>query len=392
MTADRRYVPFNRPWASGDELGHIERAIAGGHLSGRGPYTRRCTAWLEQRTGSRSALLTHSATGALEMAALLAEIEPGDEVVMPSFTFVTTASAFALRGAVPVFVDVRGDTLNIDESLVEAAVTPRTKAIVAVHYAGVACEMDALCAVAARHGLLVIEDAAHALTATYHGRRLGSIGELSALSFHETKNVIAGEAGALLVNADRFAEPAEIVLDKGTDRSRFHRGEVDRYTWTALGSSFAPSDITAAFLFAQLEHADEITRMRTSVWSRYHDAFAGLETAGVVRRPIVPAHCEHSAHLYYLLLADGAARDRLISRLEERGVNAVFHYVPLHSSPAGRRLGRPHGALPVTDATAERLLRLPLWPGMENADVDHVIGAVHDALGVPAPAATRPAS
>ena len=381
-----RYVPFNRPWATGDELGHIEQAIAGGHLSGRGPYTRRCTDWLEAQTRAGRALLTHSGTGALEMAALVGGIEPGDEVILPSFTFVTSASAFVLRGAVPVFVDVRPDTLNLDEALVEAAITPRTRAVVPVHYAGVACEMDTLCAIAQRHGLRVVEDAAHALTATYHGRPLGSIGDLGTVSFHETKNLIAGEAGALLVNDPALADQAEVVLDKGTDRARFLRGEAQRYTWTALGSSFAPSEITAAFLWAQLERAEEITAMRAAVWSRYHEALAGLEAAGALRRPVVPDGCHHNAHMYYVLLADGEARGRVIASLEERGVNAVFHFVPLHSSPAGRRLGRAAGDLPVTDAASARLLRLPLWPGMQDADVTHVIGSLHEALGHPAPA------
>ncbi len=379
-------MPFNRPWAVGTELDHIRAAIAGGQLSGRGPYTDRCTGWLERSTGARRALLTHSGTGALEMTALLAGLGPGDEVLVPSFTFVTTASAFALRGAVPVFVDIRPDTLNLDERLLEDAITPRTRAIVAVHYAGVACDVDAIAAVAARHGLLVIEDAAHALTATHRGRPLGSIGDLAALSFHETKNLIAGEAGALLVNREDLVDAAEIALDKGTDRRRFERGEVDRYRWVALGSSYVASEITAAFLWGQLDAADDIARRRRRVWDRYHAAFAGLEADGVVRRPIVPPGCTHNAHMYYLLAADQAARDELIARLSERGVNAVFHYVPLHSSPAGMRHGRAHGELPVTDDASGRLLRLPLWPGMEDADVAHVIRSVHEALERPAPA------
>jgi dTDP-4-amino-4,6-dideoxygalactose transaminase len=381
-----RYVPFNRPWATGSELGYIEQAIVGGHLSGRGPFTGLCTGWLERQTGCRGAFLTHSGTGALEMAALLAQLEPGDEIIAPSFTFVSTASAFALRGAVPVFVDIRPDTLNLDETLVEAAITPRTRAIVPVHYAGVACEMDTLVALTARHRLLMIEDAAHALTSAYRGRPLGSIGDLAAISFHETKNLIAGEGGALLVNKHRLVAPAETVLDKGTDRARFQRGEVDKYTWTALGSSFVASEITAAFLWSQLEQAAEITAMRLRVWSRYHEAFAGLEARGALRRPIVPGECRHNAHMYYLLLPDRTERDRLIARLSERGVNAVFHYVPLHSSPAGRRYGRPHGDLAVTDGASARLLRVPLWPGMDDTDISHVICCIHKALGHPAPA------
>ena len=381
-----RYVPFNRPWAVGTELGHIAGAIDAGHLSGRGAYTERCTGWLERRTGTRRALLTHSATGALEMAALLAELEPGDEVIVPSFTFVTTASAFALRGAVPVFVDVRPDTLNVDETLLEAAITPRTRAIVVVHYAGVACEMDPIVALAARHGLVLIEDAAHALTGAYRGRPLGGIGDLAALSFHETKNLVAGEGGALLVNREELVAGAEIVLDKGTDRRRFERGEVDKYTWVRLGSSFVASDVTAAFLWGQLEACEDIAARRAQVWTRYHAAFAPLEDEGEVRRPIVPAHCRHNAHMYYLLAPDAPARNRLLSRLEDRGVNAVFHYVPLHASPAGRRHGRAHGDLPVTEDASVRLLRLPLWPGMEEADVAHVIRSVYEALDRPAAA------
>jgi dTDP-4-amino-4,6-dideoxygalactose transaminase len=386
-----RYVPFNRPWTTGAELGHIEDAIAAGHLSARGAYTSRCTAWLTEATGARSALLTHSATGALEMAALLAGIGPGDEVIVPSFTFVTTASAFALHGAVPVFVDVRPDTLNLDERLVEDAITPRTRAVVPVHYAGVACEMDAICEIAARHGLLVLEDAAHALTATYRGRPLGGIGDLSALSFHETKNMVAGEAGALLVNRPDLVEGAEIVLDKGTDRRRFERGEVDKYTWNRLGSSFGASDITAAFLWAQLEGAGEIAARRSGVWTRYHAAFAELEDAGLLRRPVVPDGCRHNAHMYHLLAPDRPARDRLLSGLQERGVNAVFHYVPLHSSPAGLRHGRARGDLAVTDDVSGRLLRLPLWPGMEDEDVAHVIRSVHEAAPAPRRAGAPPA-
>jgi dTDP-4-amino-4,6-dideoxygalactose transaminase len=380
-----RYVPFNRPLATGAEEGYIREAIANGHLSSGGPFARRCAAWLERETGCARALLTHSGTGALEMAALLAGIEPGDEVIMPSFTYVTTANAFVLRGGVPVFVDIRPDTLNLDERLVEDAVTDRTRAVVPVHYAGVACEMDAIREVADRHGLLVIEDAAHALTGRYRDRPLGSIGDLGTISFHETKNLTCGEGGALLVRDAERVERAEIVHEKGTDRSRFLRGQVDKYSWVDVGSSFSPSEISAAFLWAQLEAAESVTERRLRLWQAYHAAFAGLEEEGRVRRPVVPAHCSHDGHLYYLLLPGGRdERDRLIEELERRGVNAVFHYVPLHSSAAGRRHGRAVGDLEVTRRTSDGLVRLPLWAGMTDDDLAHVVDAVHEALGSPA--------
>ena len=380
-TAPAGYVPFNRPYTTGAEFGYVEEAITDGHLSGNGAFARRCAAWLERRVGSARALLTHSCTGAIEMAAILAGIEPGDEVIMPSFTFVSTANAFALRGGVPVFVDVRPDTLNLDERAIEAAITPRTRAIVPVHYAGVGCDMETIMDVAERHGLLVIEDAAHGLTATYRGRPLGGIGHLGAVSFHETKNVHCGEGGALLMNEARFVEPAEVVHEKGTNRSRFMRGQVDRYTWTGLGSSYPPSEINAAFLWAQLREADWITAQRMQVWSAYHAGFAALEERELLRRPAVPERCLHNAHMYYLLLPDRERRDRLIQRLEERGVNAVFHYVPLHSSEAGRRYGRAHGELGVTDDASGRLVRLPLWVGMSERDLAHVVESVGRALG-----------
>jgi dTDP-4-amino-4,6-dideoxygalactose transaminase len=374
-------LPFNRPFAAGRELEYIRQAMDRAHLSGDGAFTRRCQEWLEARVGARRALLTHSCTAALEMIALLAGIEPGDEVIMPSFTFVSTANAFVLRGGVPVFVDVRADTLNLDEAAVEAAVTPRTRAIMVVHYAGVACDMDAILAIARRRGLLVFEDAAHGLMATYRGRPLGSFGALAAVSFHETKNVIAGEGGALLVNDGRFVERAEIIREKGTNRTQFFRGAVDKYTWVDVGSSFLPSEINAAFLAAQLEEAEAITRRRRETWARYHERLAELERRGALRRPVVPAECEHNAHLYYVLTADLDGRTRLLEVLAKHGVNAVFHYVPLHSSPAGRRYGRAHGELPRTDAASDRLVRLPLWVGMTEAHVEQVVAAVQDAVG-----------
>jgi dTDP-4-amino-4,6-dideoxygalactose transaminase len=369
-------IPFNRPYATGAEFEAIREAIANGHLSANGPFTRRCSAWLEGQLGCAKALLTHSGTAALELAAVLGGVLPGDEVIMPSFTFVSTANAFVLRGAVPVFVDIREDTLNLDETLIEDAITPRTRAIVPVHYAGVSCEMDAVMDVAARHGALVIEDASHSLTATYRGRPLGSIGDFGILSFHETKNVHCGEGGALLVRDAAWVARAEIVHEKGTDRSRFLRGEVDKYTWTDLGSSYPPSEVNAAYLWVQLEASDWIWRERMKVWRRYHDALAPLEARGLLRRPTVPEDRRHAGHIYYVLVDDLEARNTFITGLERHGVNAVFHYVPLHSSPAGLRYGRAHGELRVTQLASDRLVRLPLWVGMTDAHVERVVAAV----------------
>lgn len=369
-------IPFNKPYMTGRELLHIEQAHAKGHLAGDGIFSKKCHAWLEDRTGSRKALLTHSCTAALEMAAILADIQPGDEVIMPSYTFVSTANAFALRGGVPVFVDIRSDTLNIDETRIEAAITPRTKAIVPVHYAGVGCEMDTIMDVARRHKLLVIEDAAQGIMSTYKGRPLGSIGHMGCLSFHETKNIISGEGGALLINDERFAERAEIIREKGTNRSQFFRGQVDKYTWVDIGSSYLPGEIIAAFLWAQMEEADDITRQRLAIWATYHEGFATLEQSGGVRRPVIPSGCEHNAHMYYLLMPDLVKRTALIEHLKVKGINAVFHYVPLHSSPAGLRYGRTFGELPVTDAVSERLIRLPLWVGMTEREQHKVIETI----------------
>jgi dTDP-4-amino-4,6-dideoxygalactose transaminase len=314
------------------------------------------------------------------MAAILADLKPGDEVILPSFTFVSTANAVALRGAVPVFVDIRPDTLNLDEAKVEEAITAKTRAIVVVHYAGVACAMDEFEAITSRREILLIEDAAQGLLSTYKGRPLGAIGALGTISFHETKNVISGEGGALLVNDPRFIPRAEIIREKGTNRSSFFRGQVDKYTWVDIGSSYLPSEIIAAFLYAQLEESHALTEDRRRVWNRYHSAFAELERDGKVRRPIVPPECGHNAHLYYLLLPDLAARTRFITRLKERGIMALFHYVPLHDSPAGRRFGRAHGTLAVTSDASDRLVRLPLWPGLDDRTADVVVECVHDEL------------
>lgn len=374
-------VPFNKPYMTGKELFYIAEAHFNGMLAGDGPFTKRCHNWLEARTGSEKALLTHSCTAALEMAAILLDIQPGDEVIMPSYTFVSTANAFVLRGAVPVFVDIRPDTLNIDENLIEAAITPKTKAIVPVHYAGAACEMDLIMDIARRHKLMVVEDAAQGVMASYKGRPLGSIGHLGCLSFHETKNIISGEGGALLINDASLAYRAEIIREKGTNRSQFFRGQVDKYTWCDVGSSYLPGELIAAFLWAQMEAAEEITHRRLALWNTYHQAFASLEHEGLVRRPIVPHGCSHNAHMYYLLLSDLATRSAFIDHMRQKEIATVFHYVPLHSSPAGERFGRAHGDLSVTLDLADRLVRLPLWVGLEER-VEPVIAEVFSALGM----------
>lgn len=359
-------VPFNRPYMTGKELGLISQAHDNGHLSGDGPFTKRCHEWLQQRTGAHKALLTHSCTAALEMAALLLDLKAGDEVIMPSYTFVSTANAFVLRGAIPVFVDIRPDTLNLDESLVEAAITPRTRAICVVHYAGVGCEMDAIMAIAQRHRLRVVEDAAQAIMSTYRGHPLGTIGDIGALSFHETKNIISGEGGALLCRDDTWAERAEIVREKGTNRSKFFRGQVDKYTWVDAGSSFLPGEISAAFLAAQMDAADDITARRMALWNQYHAWAEPYEKVGKLRRPIVPAHCTHNAHMYYLLLPTLGTRTAFIEAMKAAGVQCVFHYIPLHSSPAGLRYARAHDDLAVTNDISGRLVRMPLWIGLEE--------------------------
>lgn len=367
------HIPFNWPHMTGKELYYIAEAHFNGRLAGDGPFTKRCHGWLEQRAGCHKALLTHSCTAALEMAALLLDIQPGDEIIMPSYTFVSTANAFVLRGGVPVFVDIREDTLNLDERLIEAAITPRTRAIAVVHYAGVACEMDTIMSLAKRYDLKVVEDAAQGVMASYKGRALGSIGDLGAYSFHETKNVISGEGGALLVNDRELSSRAEIIREKGTDRSRFFRGEVDKYTWQEAGSSFLPGELIAAFLWAQFEEAERITQMRLASWQRYHELLEPLELDGMLRRPIVPEGCEHNAHMYYVLLAPHIDRQMVLNEFKRNDIASVFHYVPLHSSPAGQRYGRVHGSLDETVDKSERLLRLPLWVGLSEQQQDKVV-------------------
>jgi dTDP-4-amino-4,6-dideoxygalactose transaminase len=363
----RLKIPFNKPYMTGREIEYIRRAHANGQLAGDGPFTQKCHKWLEKNTGARRALLTHSCTAALEMAALLLDIRPGDEVIMPSYTFVSTANAFVLRGAVPVFVDIRPDTLNIDETKIGEAITKKTKAIITVHYGGIGCEMDAIQGIARRRGLAVIEDAAQAIVSSYKGKPLGGIGQLGALSFHETKTLISGEGGALLVNDPRLVERAEIIREKGTDRSRFFRGQVDKYTWQDVGSSYLPGDLIAAFLLAQLEHARQIVERRMRIWREYHEQFDSLESEGKIRRPVVPSYCAHNAHLYYLLFKKPVHRTRFIEALRRKGIMTVFHYTTLHRSKAGRRFGRVSGSMRVTDRVSECLARLPLWLGMEPA-------------------------
>lgn len=370
-------IPFNKPHITGKELWYIAQAHAKGQLAGDGSFTKKCQQWLEETTGCKKALLTHSCTAALEMSAILADIQSGDEVIMPSYTFVSTANAFVLRGGVPVFVDIRPDTLNIDESLIEAAITPKTKAIVPVHYAGVGCNMDAIMNIAKRHNLLVIEDAAQGVTAFYKGKPLGSIGDLGAFSFHETKNIISGEGGALLVNKPELVERAEIIREKGTNRSQFFRGEVDKYTWQDIGSSYLPGEIIAAFLWAQAEEADKINQIRLNQWSKYHSAFKELEEKGLLRRPVMTRESEHNAHMYYLLTDTHEGRNRLIKALKGEGVHTVFHYVPLHDSPAGKRYGRVHGQMKNTVELADRVVRLPLWIELSDEEQTKVIQLVN---------------
>lgn len=365
---------------TGKELWNISQAHHNCQLSGDGPFTKRCNEWIEHETGCRRALLTHSCTAALEMAAILVGIKPGDEVIMPSYTFVSTANAFVLRGAVPVFVDIREDTLNIDESLIEEAITNKTVAIVAVHYAGVACEMGRIMEIADRHYLLVIEDAAQGIMASYHGKPLGTIGHLGTFSFHETKNITSGEGGALLINDERFVEHAEIIREKGANRSQFFRGQVDKYTWVDIGSSYLPGELSAAFLFAQLEEAREINRCRLEIWNRYHVSLTILEKRGELRRPIVPDWCRHNAHMYYILLNTINHRDSFIQSMTHKDVNTVFHYVPLHSSPAGRRYCRVSGDMRVTDTVSEQLVRLPLWIGLKEKEIDHIVQSVAECV------------
>lgn len=365
-------IPFNKPYLTGNEIKYISKAYSFGQLAGNGFYTKECHSWIEKKTKVKKALLTHSCTSALEMMAMLADIKPKDEIIMPSFTFVTTASSFVLRGGVPVFVDIREDTLNIDENLIEDAITPKTKAIMVVHYAGVGCNMDVIKKIAKKYNLLVLEDAAQAFLAKYKGQYLGTFGNLGAISFHETKNIISGEGGAIFVNDERLIEKSEIVWEKGTNRNKFLRGEVDKYTWVDIGSSYLPSEAVAAFLFAQFEQSKKIIGKRKKIWQNYHLDLKHLEKAGSIRRPIVPRDCVHNGHIYYILLENIETRTKLIDFLKKRGVLSVFHYIPLHSSPAGKKYCRYAGKMDVTDKVSDTILRLPLFYDLKNKEVDYI--------------------
>jgi len=371
-------IPFNKPALTGNETDYITQAVASGQISGDGSFTRRCHTLLEAELGVRKVLLTTSCTHALEMAALLLDLQPGDEVILPSFTFVSTANAFALRGARPVFADICTDTLNIDESRLEHLITPRTRAICVVHYAGVGCEMDPILEVAARHGLPVVEDNAHGLFGAYRGRPLGSLGSLATQSFHETKNITCGEGGALLINNPDLIERAEIIREKGTDRSRFFRGQVDKYTWVDIGSSYLPSEVLAAFLYAQLEARHTIQARRREIWETYHAELAGWAARHDVRQPYIPEHCQQPYHMYYLLLPDLESRTRLIEVLKTHGMLAVFHYLPLHLSRMGRTYGGQPGDCPVTEDLSDRLLRLPFYYGLSPAEQAEVIAVIEE--------------
>ena len=371
-------IPFNVPPCTGNEMKYIGEAVASHKICGDGQFTKKCSAWMEERFGAHKVLLTTSGTTALDMASLLCELQPGDEVILPSFTFSSTANAFVNYGAKLVFVDIRPDTMNIDETKIEAAITSRTRAIAVMHYAGVACEMDTIMAIARKHRLLVIEDAAQAVMSSYKGKALGTIGDFGCYSFHETKNYSMGEGGAILINTPEYVERAEILREKGTDRARFFRGQVDKYTWVDLGDSFLPSELNAAYLWAQLEMADEINEDRLSSWKSYYDAFTDLEKKGLVTLPTVSEGCVHNAHMFYLKCRDLEERTALIAFLKARDILAVFHYVPLHSAPAGLRFGRFSGEDVYTTRESDRLVRLPLYYGLTADDQAKVIRAVRD--------------
>lgn len=378
--ADRTNIPFNKPFIVGRELQYIEEAVSGGQISGDGIFSRRCSEFFERRFGIAKVLMTPSCTAALEMAAILCDLKPGDEVIMPSYTFVSTANAVALKGARPVFVDIRDDTLNLDVAQIERAVSPRTKAIFAVHYAGVACDMDAIMAIAGKHDLLVVEDAAQGVNAFYNRRPLGSIGHLGTYSFHETKNYICGEGGALCINRSEMIERAIIVRDKGTDRQRFFRGEVDKYTWVDIGSSYVASDIVCAFLYAQLELLDEITSRRRALYQAYYEQLQPLEDEGRLRLPTIPSDCCSNFHMFYIVLNDASTRDGLLAHLLRRGIGAVIHYVPLHSSSMGRNVGVAVGDMSVTEEVSSRLVRLPMYYEMDEEAQGHVVHEVTSFL------------
>jgi dTDP-4-amino-4,6-dideoxygalactose transaminase len=372
------HIPFNKPSLVGNEMAYISQALQNGHISGDGVFTRKCHTWLEEHLGVPKALLTTNCTHALEMAAFLLDLQPGDEVIIPSFTFVSTVNAFVIRGAQPVFIDIRPDTLNLDESLLEGLITPRTKAIVVVHYAGVGCEMDAILEIAKRHGIPVIEDNAHGIFGKYRDSLLGTFGALATQSFHETKNLTCGEGGALLINRPEWIERAEILREKGTNRSRFFRGQVDKYTWVDIGSSYLPSEILAAFLMAQLEQHERIQERRQMIWNRYFHNLQGWAQENNVRLPVIPSYCQQPYHMFYLLLPDLAQRQALIEHLKAQGILAVFHYLPLHISDMGRKFGCRTGDCPVTESISDRLLRLPFYFELGETDQDTIIHSILD--------------
>lgn len=371
-------INFNVPPFTGKETEYIMEAVKAQKICGDGQFTKKCNAWLEEKTGTKKALLTTSCTHATELAALLADVKAGDEVIMPSYTFVSTADAFVLRGAVPVFVDIRPDTMNIDEKKIEAAITDKTVGIVPVHYAGVACEMDTIMDIAKRHNLWVIEDAAQGIMSTYKGKALGTFGEFGCFSFHETKNYSMGEGGALLIRDEKYIEDAEILREKGTNRSKFYRGQIDKYTWVNQGSSYLPSDMNAAYLWAQLEMAEEINDARLAVWNKYYTELKSLAEEGKIELPTVPADCVHNAHMFYIKTKDIEERTKLIDYLKANGIMAVFHYIPLHSAPAGLKFGRFHGVDEYTTKESERLLRLPLYYGLKEEEVDYICSKMRE--------------
>lgn len=371
-------INFNVPPYTGKEMDYIKQAVEHQKICGDGEFTKKCNAWIEEKTGTTKCLLTTSCTHATELAALLADVGPGDEIIMPAYTFVSTADAFVLRGAVPVFVDIRPDTMNIDEKLIEAAITDKTRAIVPVHYAGVACEMDTIMDIAKRHHLIVIEDAAQGIMSTYKGKALGTFGEFGCFSFHETKNYSMGEGGALLIRDEKYVEEAEIIREKGTNRSKYFRGQIDKYTWVNYGSSYLPSDMNAAYLYAQLEMADEINDARMAAWNRYYENLKPLMDAGKIELPYVPAECTHNAHMFYIKTADIEERSSLIQHLKANDILAVFHYIPLHTAPAGQKFGRFHGEDKYTTRESERLLRLPMFYKLTLEQVDYICDKVKE--------------
>lgn len=371
-------IVFNVPPYTGNEITYIAQAVEKQKICGDGEFTRKCNAWIEEKTGTGKCLLTTSCTHATELAALLAQVGPGDEIIMPAYTFVSTADAFVLRGATPVFVDIRPDTMNIDETLIEAAVTEKTRAIVPVHYAGVACEMDTIMDIAKRHNLFVIEDAAQGIMSTYKGKALGTIGDFGAFSFHETKNYSMGEGGALLIRDEKYVEEAEILREKGTNRSKFFRGQIDKYTWVNYGSSYLPSDMNAAYLWAQLEIADEINGHRLSLWNQYYEELAPLQEKGILDLPHIPEGCVHNAHMFYIKAKDLEERTALLKFLKENGILAVFHYIPLHTAPAGLKYGRFHGEDVYTTKESERLCRLPMFYKLTSEEVSYITGKVKE--------------